>query len=273
MPTISTLVISSSTSSTASWTPTAIRTSVINADNPNYPRIFQLDSQFITLMRPNPRGAAYIVGITLEALITQFIAIVPQLTWPPIIGTSPTNVTTYGDNSASFAVSGVTSELSFTYQWQKSADGGASWSNVTNAGVYSGATTATLAISICNGLNGTLYRMAATNGSGTTNSTNASLTVDPTITTQPVNHAVVAPAPSSFFIVASGTGSLTYQWQHSTDGGSTWSNLSNAGVYSGVTTANLAISNSTGLDANQFRCHVNGTIGQSTSSMGVLAVT
>lgn len=272
MPTISTLVVSTSTSSTASWLPTAIRTSVLDATNPNYPRIFQLDSAYVTLMRPNSSGAAYICGISLTALAALFVAIVPQLTWPPIIGTQPDNVTTNGDNGASFEIA-ASSEISITYQWKKSIDNGATFSNVTNGGVYAGATTDTLAISDCNGLGGTIYQCIATNGSGSTTSDNVGLTVDPLITLQPVSHSVAAPAATTFVITATGTGSITYQWQHSTDGGSTWLDLANSGVYSTVTTTTLNISNSTGLNTNKFRCHVNGTVGQSTTSVATLTVT
>ncbi len=75
------------------------------------------------------------------------------------------------------------------------------------------------------------------------------------IVTQPVNRSVTAPTGTTFVVVSSrtGTGSLTYAWQISNDAGATWSNLSNAGVYSGVATATLTISNSTGLNGKKYR--------------------
>lgn len=51
----------------------------------------------------------------------------------------------------------------------------------------------------------------------------------------------------------------TYQWQLSTDSGSNWSNISDAGVYSDATTATLSISDNTGLDGNQYRCVAGAT--------------
>jgi hypothetical protein len=46
-----------------------------------------------------------------------------------------------------------------TYQWQISTNGGADYSNLTNTGVYSGTTTATLSIaSVSNFMDGYLYR-------------------------------------------------------------------------------------------------------------------
>jgi len=76
-----------------------------------------------------------------------------------------------------------------------------------------------------------------------------------TITTQPVNGSVTAPAPNSFFVVATTNevgATLSYQWEVSSDGGSTWANAT-GGVYSGDTTATLAVTDSTGLNGYQYR--------------------
>jgi hypothetical protein len=48
-------------------------------------------------------------------------------------------------SNTSFAVAGTSTQTIF-YQWQVSIDGGANWNPVSNGGVYSGATTATLSI-------------------------------------------------------------------------------------------------------------------------------
>ena len=49
--------------------------------------------------------------------------------------------------------------------------------------------------------------------------------------------------------------------------------ISNGGVYSDATTATLAISNSTGLDGNQYRCVVSATgAADVTSSAATLTV-
>ena len=89
-------------------------------------------------------------------------------------------------------------------------------------------------------------------------STDDAVLVDATtsITAQPVNRSVTAPAGTTFAVTSAATGaygSLTYQWQISSDGGSSWTNLSNAGVYSGVATATLTISASTGLNGKKYR--------------------
>jgi hypothetical protein len=83
------------------------------------------------------------------------------------------------------------------------------------------------------------------------------------IATQPESVGITAPAATSFTVTASTNdgGTLSYQWQLSTNSGTSFTNISNGGVYSGATTATLAISNSTGLSGNQYRVVVSSTGG------------
>jgi len=97
------------------------------------------------------------------------------------------------------------------------------------------------------------------------------------IDTQPTNRTTVAPGGTSFVVVSrrTGAGSLTYQWQISNDAGATWSNLSNAGVYSGVALATLVISNTTGLNGKKYRviCGTSTANDNATSVAVTLTVT
>lgn len=97
-----------------------------------------------------------------------------------------------------------------------------------------------------------------------------------TISAQPPNRSVTAPAATTFTVTASTSdgGSLSYQWQISTDAGATYSNLANGGVYGGATTATLSISNSTGLNSRRYRVVISSTGGAAsvTSNAGVLTV-
>lgn len=74
-----------------------------------------------------------------------------------------------------------------------------------------------------------------------------------TVDTAPSAQTVTGPAAASFDVVASidPAGTLEYQWQISTGGA--YSDIADAGVYSGATTDTLAISDSTGLDGNRYR--------------------
>lgn len=57
-------------------------------------------------------------------------------------------------------------------------------------------------------------------------------------------------------VTADPTVDLVYQWQRSINSTAAFANLSNAGVYSNVTTATLTIANTNGLNGNRFRCVV-----------------
>lgn len=79
-------------------------------------------------------------------------------------------------------------------------------------------------------------------------------------TTQPAAASVIAPAAASFSVVVSVPAGATYQWQSKT-GSAAYVNVTNGGVFSGATTATLAISNSTGLNGVTYRCIVNNAAG------------
>ena len=74
------------------------------------------------------------------------------------------------------------------------------------------------------------------------------------ISTQPTDVSKCAGEGGSFSVTA--TNAQSYQWQ--VDTGSGFSNLSDGGVYSGVTTANLSIADVSGLGTNQYRVNVTG---------------
>ena len=98
------------------------------------------------------------------------------------------------------------------------------------------------------------------------------LTFAPYITTQPANANVAHPAAANFFITDISEISETYKWQDSTDNGTTWTNVTDAGVYSGSNTNTLAISNSTGLTLYQFRVNVTNAVGVTVSTPAILTV-
>ena len=87
------------------------------------------------------------------------------------------------------------------------------------------------------------------------------------IDSQPAAASVTAPAAAQLVVAASTTpagGTLTFQWAVSTNGGTTFTNLADGGVYSGTTGSTLSISDSTGLNTYQYRVVVSNT-GASTS--------
>jgi len=98
-----------------------------------------------------------------------------------------------------------------------------------------------------------------------------------TIDSQPASASVASGAAGQFVVAAASRpsgGTLSFQWQKSSDGGSTFANESDAGVVSGTATNTLDISDVAGLDANQYRCVVSVVGGADvTSSAATLTVT
>lgn len=86
------------------------------------------------------------------------------------------------------------------------------------------------------------------------------------ITTQPASQAVCSGTNVTFSVVASGN-SQTYQWQLSTNAGSTWTNIANANAASLTLTAVT-----TAMNTYQYRCIVTNTCFTATSNAAVLTV-
>lgn len=156
-------------------------------------------------------------------------------------------------NGGGATITAAVSGTFLTYQWQVSTDGGTTWTNVINNTTYSGATSSTLSISgITPAMSGYLYRLVV-NGTCTSanlTSSTATLTVNnpATITVQPLaNKAVCVGAEASFSATAAGN-TPAYQWQVSTDGGITWTNIA------GATSGTLNLTGTTlGMNGNRYR--------------------
>ena len=95
----------------------------------------------------------------------------------------------------------------------------------------------------------------------------------PTFDTQPSDDSVAAPAASSFTVAVTSTGDTTYNWEVSSGVGVDFVAVTDVGVYSGSSTATLAISNSTGLNDYVFRCKVTNYVGSVYSDEATLTVT
>jgi len=192
----------------------------------------------------------------------------------PVITAHPTSQTVVPPAQATFTAS-ATGSPAPTWQWQVSTNGGTTWGNLASAAPYSGVTTATLTVNPATGLNGNQYRAVATNTAGTATTNSATLTVNefPVFSLQPVSQSVAEHATASFIVSATGPPAPTYQWQVLTDGGVNWTNLANAAPYSGVTTANLTITDTPGaLTANRYRAIATNVAGSTPSNAAILTV-
>ena len=126
---------------------------------------------------------------------------------------------------------------------------------------YSNTTTATLNITgVTVAMNTTLYRCIALGICPSVNSNSALLTVNipPVLNIQPPASVCMQRAGQNTWINRS-----RYFFKLSmavnTDGGVTYNNLTNAGIYSNVTTASMSIaSNNHGMNNYRYRCLING---------------
>ncbi|MGA7794823.1 MAG: immunoglobulin domain-containing protein, partial [Candidatus Acidiferrales bacterium] len=121
----------------------------------------------------------------------------------PSITAQPANKTVTAGQTATFSVT-ATGTAPLTYQWKKNGTviGGAASASYT--------TPATAASD-----NNAQFTVTVTNSVSSATSNAATLTVDvpPSITTQPANRTVNAGQTATFSVVATGTGTLTYQWK------------------------------------------------------------
>jgi Immunoglobulin I-set domain len=172
----------------------------------------------------------------------------------PMITTQPANQTLTAGQTATFTVAATgTSPLS--YQWQKN---GVTISGATSASYTTPATTSTD--------NGAAFVVVVSNSAGNATSNAATLTVNPsavapTITTQPANQTVTAGQTATFTVAATGTASLSYQWQKNS------ANISGATSSSYTTSATAATDNGAKFDAV-----VSNSAGSVTSSAATLTV-
>ena len=183
-------------------------------------------------------------GITLNLSITPVAA-------APVITTQPANQTVTVGDSASLSVAAIGSGT-LSYQW---FFGGTA---------LSGATGATLSLTNVQTTNAGSYSVTITNSVGSVTSNTATLTVNAAIplaiTTQPVSQTVTAGTNVSFSVVATGSGTLTYQWFFGTV------------ALTGATGATLNLNGVQTADAGSYHATVSNTLTSVTSNSATLTV-
>jgi len=168
-----------------------------------------------------------------------------------------------------------------TYQWQKSSDNGATWTNIAASEIgFSGETNTTLTIKDdTSAINNLLIRLEITDsGSATTYSNAMPLQYVGsflTISSQPADVSIISGQTATFSVTAASTDDvpLEYQWEESSDNGSTWTTMI------GETNATLSLSGiqtPAGNTGYQYRVQVSSTSAVNTpltSDVAILTVT
>jgi hypothetical protein len=185
----------------------------------------------------------------------------------PVISMQPSNAVVCEDGITQFTVSATGTGL--TYQWRENG------SNISNGGVYSGATTSTLTLTgVTSALNTRAYDVVITGTcSNVTSTPVAVLTVHekPEVTSHPSASVICEGSNTTFTVNAGVTTSPAYQWQVSTDGGASYSNVIDGGIYGGATTATLSLT-AAPLTNNGYlyRAVISGTCSPNATSNGAL---
>ncbi|MFI5197523.1 MAG: hypothetical protein ACHQJD_02795 [Thermoanaerobaculia bacterium] len=93
------------------------------------------------------------------------------------------------------------------------------------------------------------------------------------IVLQPSSRMTTAGQNIQFTVAATGTPAPTYQWQVSTNAGSSWTNLADRAPYAGGQTPVLALANvAPTLNANQYRAVASNSLGSVASTSATLSV-
>jgi hypothetical protein len=187
----------------------------------------------------------------------------------PAIGSQPVSQTVCTGSTVLFSITG--SGTSATYQWQ--VNSGSGFTNISNDATYSGATTDQLTIVNASvSLSGNQYRCVVSGVCApAATSAAATLTVHApaVVSSSPASQQVCSGSSVTFSVSGTSVASIIYQWQVSTSGGSSWSNVS------GATASNYVINPATmSLTGNQYRCLLSNATcpAQATSTAAVLTV-
>ena len=205
----------------------------------------------LTSVTTNQAGnySCFVTNVAGSAISSAAVLAVTALPVAPSITTQPIsrNVAVGANVSFSVAASGT---APFSYQWQL------------NGGDIPGAISATLSLTGVGTDQAGSYICIVSNAVGSAISSLAILTVSvpPTITSQPVSQSATAGADVTFAVAAAGTSPLSYQWR-----------LNGVNV-SGSTGAMLNLTGVTSAQAGNYTCLVTNAVGSATSSAATLTV-
>lgn len=211
------------------------------------------DTYVTQALTPADDGATFAVQVSNQAGTTLSPSATLKVNQLPRITQGPADVTLQEGLDATFSVvAGGTAP--FTYQWKK------------NGTPLPGATASAYTVQAAPlADSGTTYSVVVTNAVGTASSRSATLTVTakptaPSIGSQPVPVVVTAGLPAAFHVVATGSGTLTYQWYRDDV------------ALSGATGADLQLPNVQPAQAGAYHVVVTNAVGSTPSQKAGLTV-
>jgi len=181
----------------------------------------------------------------------------------PTILTNPASQTVVSGSSVTFSASASGNPVP-TVQWQVSTNGGSYFKNL------SGATGTSLTLAnMTSSQNGYLYRAVFHNSAGSATTAAATLTVQfaPTVTRNPTSQAAHAGQNATLTAAATGNPVVSVQWQVSTNGGTSYGNIT------GANSPTLALTGVAGSqNGYRYRAVFTNSLGSATTTAATLTV-
>ena len=201
-------------------------------------------------------GVIYITD-SLNYTIRQITSIAPQ-----IVGQPSSQTVVRGFSSGISVVLAASTSTPALYQWQISTGGTGVWTNLVDAGFYSGSATQVLGFSgITDALSGNRYRCIVSNAGGAVTSTAATLTVvGPPLVTSSSQTTGVAQGGNITLTASATGGPLTYQWYF------------NSVAIAGATNSSLTIGSFSAANAGSYTVKITNNYGTVTATVAVLSV-
>ena len=192
-------------------------------------------------------GYQYRCRVTNAAGTTNSKAATLNVKTKPLISKQPVSVEAIPGSNAVFS---VTAKFAQSYQWQYRTSSSGSWKNTSAIG----SKTSTLTVPATANRNGYQYRCKVTNQYGTAKTKAATLHIKSsvTITSQPVNRSAVEGTTVEFNVAATGSSTVSYQWQYRTSSSGSWKNAS----ATGNKTTKLTVPATDNRNGYQYRCKV-----------------
>lgn len=98
-------------------------------------------------------------------------------------------------------------------------------------------------------------------------------TFSPVIEVQSGDRFTTPAQSTTFYVVATGSPTPSFQWQRLPAGSSTWTNVTESSTYTGSTTFALSVVGATtAMNLDQFRCVISNSLGSITSTASTLTV-
>ena len=192
---------------------------------------------------------------------------------PSVDISSPASVCGGASRSITVTADSITS----SYQWQVKPVGDSVYTNLSNSGVYSGVSTNTLNISNTTGLGGYYYDCIVTSSASCSTTSYGAVIIEetaPSIVSHPVNAADIVGNDTLFSVSITGTPTADYQWQVSTNGGTSYTNLTDNATYSGAYTPILVIHDiQLAYNGYKYKCIISNSCNTLTSNAATLNVT